>query len=697
MDPLSPKPPRDHELTRLYVAVGLGVIIWLIFKIYKLLSAQVGIGLDAPSRWALLALGLANVLAIGTLLFIVARSLAKLYFERRSGILGARIRTRLVLAFLAISIAPSLMLFLAGRNFISKNVDRWFNPQTQEAIQDSHILVEQLREQHHRRLKTATNLALHQGNREVSDLLRLLDVDAIALKDSQGKLKIAVKPGVPAPTAELPLSLDSTWNFPEGMWILEPILDVKGRQMGWAGIFSPSVVSESIARLDMRYREGFQGGTFKETLETLGQRSFLFLALLIIFAAVWVGLALSRTIAEPVRALAKAAQRVGMGDLEVALPEHGEDELALLSRSFNAMTRDLRIGREAIEDQWNRIERQRAYLNQLLEALPVGVLSWQADGELRTFNSTAHRWLGLDDYDPIQHPWSSLAQAPRMGELPALVEMVRQTHRPRQEELRIGGEGEGRPVRAIIVPLMGGGELAVLEDLSLLAHAEKQAAWQEVARRMAHEVKNPLTPIKLTAQRLARRSMEGHVDPALVKEGAETILHEVNSLSRLVDSFSRFAKLPSLQPTPLDPCELLRQVVALYSPVQPGIAWSLDLPENCTQVRWDNDMVKRALINLVDNAISAQEGRGRIRLALTPEYEGVRLSVEDEGPGVPQEGRERLFEPYFSTKKKGTGLGLAIVRKIANDHGGEAYYEPLPNGSLFSLWLPNEAPEGKGR
>jgi two-component system nitrogen regulation sensor histidine kinase NtrY len=431
-------------------------------------------------------------------------------------------------------------------------------------------------------------------------------------------------------------------------------------------------------------------------LESLGQSSFLFLTLLILFAAVWVGLALSRTISEPVRALAKAAQRVGMGDLDVALPEQGEDELALLSRSFNTMTRDLRTGREAIEAQSNRIEHQRAYLNQLLEALPVGVLSWRADGELRTFNTTARRWLGLDAYDPIHKPWSLLAQELRMGELPALVETVRQTHRPRQEELRIGSEGEGRPVRAMIVPLMGGGELAVLEDLSLLAQAEKQAAWQEVARRMAHEVKNPLTPIKLTAQRLARRSMEGHGDLDSVKEGAETILHEVGSLSRLVDSFSRFAKLPTPHPAPLDPCELLRQVVALYSPVQPGIVWSLDLPESCAHVRWDADMVKRALINLVDNAISAQEGHGRIRLALAPEYEGVRLSVEDEGPGVPPEGRERLFEPYFSTKKKGTGLGLAIVRKIAHDHGGEAYYEPLPNGSLFSLWLPNEVPGRQG-
>jgi two-component system nitrogen regulation sensor histidine kinase NtrY len=276
-----------------------------------------------------------------------------------------------------------------------------------------------------------------------------------------------------------------------------------------------------------------------------------------------------------------------------------------------------------------------------------------------------------------------------MGGLPELVAEVRRTVRPRQEELRIGSEGEGRPVRAMVLPLMNGGELAVLEDLSLLAQAEKRAAWQEVARRMAHEVKNPLTPIKLTAQRLRRRSNEGRLDARLVAEATETILTEVASLSRLVDSFSRFAKLPVPQPHPLDACELMRQVESLYAPVHPRIQFEMKIPDQPVDAHWDGDMVKRALINLVDNAVSAIQDQGRIQLTLTFDDHRIRMEVQDSGAGVPPADRERLFEPYFSTKKKGTGLGLAIVRRIAQDHGGEVSYHPLAPGSLFSLELPN--------
>ncbi|HJW08207.1 MAG TPA: ATP-binding protein, partial [Holophagaceae bacterium] len=255
--------------------------------------------------------------------------------------------------------------------------------------------------------------------------------------------------------------------------------------------------------------------------------------------------------------------------------------------------------------------------------------------------------------------------------------------------------GEGRLVRAVLEPLASGGVLAVLEDLSMLAQAEKRAAWQEVARRMAHEVKNPLTPIQLTAQRLLKRGREGRLDTQSVQEGAETILAEVQSLSRLVDSFSRFARLPQPQFAPCEAGELLRQVAALYLPNHPGVRWEVEQPEGPISALWDPDMVKRALINLVDNALGAlvtlDGAQGRILLRLRREGERVAFEVEDDGAGVPVEARGLLFEPYFSTKRKGTGLGLAITRRIAEDHGGDATYEPLPKGSRFRLVLPAEA------
>ena len=690
-------PKRHPELTRLYVAIGLGVLIAMIVLTYKSLGDRIAVGgLDATSRWALVALGLANVLAIGTLLFIVARSLAKLYFERKSGILGSRLRTRMVLTIFVVCILPSLILFLVGRDFINKNVERWFSPETEVVIREGNEAARDLQAGYAARLDFGVARLLESPSDDPIAIREASGLDLVAALGPNGTAVRALDllPGPPPPPLG-PLSGETQQAVKEGGWLLRPVR--RGDGLWIVGVFLPREIHDRIKSLEQRYRESQQIRAARTTLETLPQNTFLFLTLLTLFFAVWSGLALARSLSEPIRALAKAAQRVGAGDLDVQLPEGGEDELSFLARTFNAMTRDLKTNRQAIVAQAGRLEQQRAYQDQLLAALPVGVMSWRADGELRIFNAAARTWLGLEDFDPASATWAGASQLPRLGRLPELVAAVLESRRGVQEELRLGGEGEGRPVRAILEPLQGGGVLAVLEDLSLLAQAEKRAAWQEVARRMAHEVKNPLTPIQLTAQRLLRRGRDGRLDVAAVQEGAETILAEVSSLSRLVDSFSRFARLPSPQFSPCDPAELVRQVAALYEPNQPGIQWQVVTPDTPVSALWDGDMVKRALINLVDNAVSALEhrsafdaqvGPATVTLRLGTQGEGLRFDVEDNGPGVPEGDRERLFEPYFSTKRKGTGLGLAIVRRIAQDHNGDARYEPLDAGSRFSLILP---------
>ena len=679
---------------RLYVAVALGVVIIMIILAYKVVGNRVAEGgLDAPSRWALVALGLANVLAIGTLLFIVARSIAKLYFERKSGILGSRLRTRMVLTLFIVGIVPSLILFVVGRNFINKNVERWFSPETEVAIRDGQKMAEDLRAAARARLEFGAGRLLVSSSAEPQAIRSAAGLDLVAALGGKGEGGIKaldLGPGLPPPDLGA-LVGDSLQESRDGLWMLRVL--PRGDGSWIVGVFMPRETLDRLQALEQRYRESQQIRAAKDTLQTLPQSTFLFLTLLTLFFAVWSGLALAKSLSEPIRALAKAAQRVGSGDLEVELPVMGEDELAFLASTFNAMTRDLKTNRAAIEAQASRLEQQRAYLDQLLAALPVGVISWRADGELRTFNAAARTWLGLEAFDLTEARWETMEALPRLGRLPELLAAVRESRQGVQEEFRMGGEGEGRPVRAILEPLQGGGVLAVLEDLSLLAQAEKRAAWQEVARRMAHEVKNPLTPIQLTAQRLLRKTREGRLDEASVREGAETILAEVSSLSRLVDSFSRFARLPSPQFSPCDPAELLRQVAALYGPNHPEISWDLALPEEPVSALWDGDMVKRALINFVDNAVAAVGQEGSIRLSLSLQGQALRFDVTDDGAGVPEADRERLFEPYFSTKRKGTGLGLAIVRRIAQDHGGDARYKALERGSRFTLVLPRA---GKG-
>ena len=683
---MTTQPKRHPELTRLYVAAGLVALILVIILAYKAVGNRVAVGgLDAPSRWMLVAVGVLNASLIGTLLFIVARSVAKLYFERKSGILGSRLRTRMVLTLFVVGIVPSLILYLVGRDFISKNVERWFSPETEIVIRDGAKVAEDLRAAARVRLDFGAGRLAVSASADPQVIRAASGLDLVAALGGKGEASVRaldLKVGLPPPELG-PLIEDSLQESHDGLWMLRGV--ARGDGAWVVGTFMPRETLDRVLALEQRFRESQQIRAAKDTLQTLPQNTFLFLTLLTLFYSVWSGLALAKSLSEPIRALAKAAQRVGSGDLDVQLPELGEDELAFLARTFNAMTRDLKTNREAIETQASRIDQHRAYLDQLLAALPVGVMSWRPDGELRILNPAASTWLGVE---PIESQWETLRDLPRLGRLPELLATVRETRRGVQEEFRLGGEGEGRPVRAILEPIQGGGVLAVLEDLSLLAQAEKRAAWQEVARRMAHEVKNPLTPIQLTAQRLLRLQREGRLEPEAVQEGAELILAEVGSLSRLVDSFTRFAKLPVPQFAPCDAADLLRQVAALYGPNHPQLRWELELPEGPVPAHWDGDMVKRALINFVDNAVAASQEGGRIRLSLEAAGDLLTYAVEDSGSGVPEADRERLFEPYFSTKRKGTGLGLAIVRRIAQDHGGEARYEPLAVGSRFSLELP---------
>jgi two-component system nitrogen regulation sensor histidine kinase NtrY len=670
------KSKRNAELARLYFAAALSAVSYTFFKLYKVFSYSEASVLGTTRWGGLLAIGLANTLVIGLIVFMVARALAKVYFERRSGVLGSRIRTKLVIAFLAVGVVPSAMLFAMGRPFVMKNIERWFAPETDRLIRDGGEVSRLYRSEQLARVRREAEAAagLRRPPQAALSWYGLdLCSDSKAMSARDGLEAPDLAGGGPAWTVDAGAA---------GTWYL-------GRHGAWvAGRLVPRDVQESLARLERRQEEARQIGGLRNTLVEFTDNVLLFLTLLTIFAAVWTGLALSRAIAEPVRALARAAQRVGMGDLDIALPEKGADEFAFLSRSFNAMTRDIKAANEEIGRHAQRIEGQRAYLNQLLDTLPVGVLSVSADGRLRTCNNTAQAWLGMESFDAEAGHWGDPGWRSRSGDLPDLLDGVRRTGGSRREELRIGGEGDARPVNATMAPLPDGGGLVVLEDLSLLAQAEKRAAWQEVARRMAHEVKNPLTPIKLTAQRLARRVREGRLEQQVVSEGAETILAEVESLARLVESFTRFAKLPAPQPAPCDACELMRQVHALYLPDRGKVDIELLLPPGPVQANWDGDMVKRALINFADNAVHAVQGRGKVALEVRAVGGRVRLSVTDDGPGGPQEARGRLFEPYFSTKQRGTGLGLAIARKIAEDHGGVAIYEALERGSAFRLELP---------
>ncbi len=690
------QPKRAPELNRLYLGAALVALIWVIFGIYKTLSAQVGGSLDAPSRWILVGVGIINVFAIAALLFMLVRIIAKLYFERRRGILGSKLRSRLVTTLFAVSILPSLILFFVGRNFISKNVDRWFQPEVRNVLSSGKQIADELENTYQSRLSNAA-----PGFKKAPNLSSLrvkeVGVDLLgSLSNKNGRAwqlrTMDIKKGFKPPSWPQTTAFKNRILTPEGEWILQTI--ERNGEYWVMGVLIPLDTYNRMLTIRQRYREESDLTGAREAIEILPQRTFTLLTLLTLFIAVWFGLALAKSLSEPIQSLAKAAQRVGSGDLDVDLAITGKDELTFLAQSFNAMTRDLKKSQTSIREQSENIEQQRLYLDQLLATLPVGVISWRASGELAIMNASACHLFGLQIFRHDLQPWESIKHLPGVDVLDRLKETVRESGRRLQEEFRIGGEGEGRLLRAFLEVQSDGGILAVLEDLSLLAQAEKRAAWQEVARRMAHEIKNPLTPIQLTAQLMLRKSREGRLDIASVEEGSQTILSEVTSLSNLVDSFSKFAKLPSPLLRACNPIELIQAVATLYEPNHPEIQWHVTSDPSCTLAKWDRDMIKRALINLIDNAVSILHEHPPaaepplIRLILERKGSEISFRVEDNGPGVLPENQEHLFEPYFSMKRKGTGLGLAIVQKIVEDHGGSTHYEPLPKGSRFILTLP---------
>ncbi|MFZ9185971.1 MAG: ATP-binding protein [Holophagaceae bacterium] len=687
---------RAPELNRLYLGAALIALIWVIFGIYKTLSVQVGGSLDAPSRWILVGVGIINVFAIAALLFMLVRIIAKLYFERRRGILGSKLRSRLVTTLFAVSIIPSLILFVVGQNFISKNVDRWFEPEVRNVLSSGKQIADELESNYQSRLTDAARVFKRTQN-PASTRVTEVDIDLVgSLSNKNGRgwqlRTVDIKKGLKPPPWPKMTAFKNRILAPEGEWILQTI-EQKGEY--WViGVLIPLDTYNRMLTIRQRYREESDVTRGREAIEILPQRTFTFLTLLTLFIAVWFGLALAKSLSEPIQSLAKAAQRVGSGDLEVELAITGKDELTFLAQSFNAMTRDLKKSQTSIREQSENIEQQRLYLDQLLSTLPVGVISWRASGELAIMNASACHLFGLQIFRHDLQPWESIKRLPGLDVLDRLKNAVRDSGRRLQEEFRIGGEAEGRLLRAFIEVQSDGGILAVVEDLSLLAQAEKRAAWQEVARRMAHEIKNPLTPIQLTAQLMLRKSREGRLDIASIEEGSQTILSEVTSLSNLVDSFSKFAQLPTPVFKACNPIELLQTVATLYEPNHPEIQWEVTSDPTCTFAKWDRDMIKRALINLIDNAVSVlheyppTKEPATIRLALVRKGSEVSFRVEDNGPGVLPENQEHLFEPYFSMKRKGTGLGLAIVQKIVEDHGGSTRYEALPLGSRFILTFP---------
>ncbi len=499
-----------------------------------------------------------------------------------------------------------------------------------------------------------------------------------------------------------------------------------------AGVLLDPELAARIREMRQAYLSYRQVEVQRDELATSHMLTFLMVTLLILLASSWTGLYLARRVTVPIQALAAGTRRISEGDLDHQVTAEADDELGVLVDSFNRMTGELKRNKEVIERsnaelmEANRdLAEERSLIAAVLDNVAAGVISIGRDGRILTCNGAAlailHQTADEVLGQPVEEAWadeerSRLARLVRAGSTGvaggAGVAGVDRAGEgkgdgdlppgppPRglgpggdhSEEIHLRLGGQWKVLEGKVTPLRAGdgGQVLVLEDLTELIKAQQLAAWSEAARRIAHEIKNPLTPIKLSAERVLRRYREG--DPnlgAALEEGVEVIGREVATLQAMVDEFSRYARMPRPNPAPTDLAELVGETLDLYRDLKAGVEVEARVDPEVDDVSLDAQQIRRALINLIDNAIEATEAPGRVTVGAQRVNGRVEIRVADTGRGVPPEARDKLFLPYFSTKGRGTGLGLAIVQRIVTDHHGRLRVEDnRPRGTVFTLELP---------
>jgi two-component system, NtrC family, nitrogen regulation sensor histidine kinase NtrY len=448
------------------------------------------------------------------------------------------------------------------------------------------------------------------------------------------------------------------------------------------GVFIPSEMSRRIDESIIAHNTFQQLQSQRQTLKASQTMLFLAITLAILFGTLWTSIYASRRITIPIKALAEATARLADGAVGHRVEVTATDEVGRLIDSFNDMSTQLASQRQQLTETNRRLDDERAFMVTVLESVATGIIAFTEELELLSINRAAVQMLQLEAVAPR----TSLREILR-GDLDPLAVALREltSGRSRTREVALILHGELRYLELSATRLgTGSGWVLAIEDSTQLVQAQKLAAWNEAARRIAHEIKNPLTPIQLSAERMAKKF--GHTDPAIA-EGCRIIVTEVGQLSRMVDEFARFARMPAVHLRHAQLAEILQQAAALYRDVKPNVIVSVEVAEDL-ELLMDPEQIRRAVGNLLKNAVEATES-GTIRVTARRAPHRVVIEVADPGRGVPDSDKEKLFLPYFSTKRRGTGLGLAIVHRIVRDHDGQiSVHDNQPRGTRFEIELP---------
>ena len=662
---------------------------------------------------------------------IVIRRLLQVWMERRRGAAGAGLHVRLVGLFSLVAVTPGILVVVFSALFLNFGMQSWFSERVRTALNDSLVVARAYLFEHRNKIQTDTFALANQLNQNAATLMRdrtlfsdflssqsaLRSLSEAAVLDSTGQILARAQFSLVPQIENLPIEAFATASdgnivvldskddqrmralvklnrFVDAFLLVERVVD--SRVTGHIDQINTAVSS-------YRKMESERSGIHVSFIII-----FVMVALLMLLAAGWVGLTVARQLARPISNLITAAEEVSEGNLDYRVNAGQEtDEISTLGHAFNTMTDQLQAQQRGLIDANRELDERRRFTETVLAGVSAGVIGLDPQGMIHLPNRSASDLLSLEMRDHIGKPLRDVV--PEMDELLAMaMEMPHRTHQSEIQLTRRDGN------RSLLVGIASEtldseviGYVVTFDDVTDLLSAQRKAAWADVARRIAHEIKNPLTPIQLSAERLKRKYQDEVVsDPDVFQTCTDTIVRQVEDIGRMVDEFSAFARMPQPTMRTENMTEICREVVFLERNRTPTIQIEADLPDGPVQVRCDNRQVSRALTNILKNAAESIETRvaddgktlddGRIWVHLQvsasdEEVDQIEIVVEDNGRGLPED-RERLTEPYVTTREKGTGLGLAIVRKIMEDHHGYLLMENRElGGARVTLSLPNRA------
>jgi two-component system nitrogen regulation sensor histidine kinase NtrY len=675
-----------------------------------------GAGPAGPDPRAVLSLLATDGVLLAALGAVVGFRVLDVLKARRRGASGSKLHLRFITLFALVAVTPSVLMSVGSTAFFKYGVESWFSERVSTALKASLEVAHAYLEEHKRIIGGDALAMANDINREGPLLMRspqhfaqfvgtqaaIRGLTEAVVFDTRGNilarsgLIFAVEASIdqiPAWALDKARSGDVVVLSGSGEDRVKALVQLQGLfgdTFLFVGRFvDPKVIgymaqtSEAVAQYERL--EGRLSG-----LEQAFSLIFALVALLLVLTAIWVGLSMAVRLATPIGRLIDAAEKIRSGDLDARVDEDAADEIGVLSRAFNRMTHQLSSQRQELVDANRELDERRRFTETVLAGVSSGVIGLDDRGRIHLPNRSAGELIGVN--------LDEMAGADIRTVIPDLAEpldeAVRRPDKLVQREVKLSTPS-GR-TRTLLVRVAAErleeaeviGYVVTFDDITELVSAQRKAAWADVARRIAHEIKNPLTPIQLSAERLKRKYLkEIHSDPETYVNLVETIVRQVGDIGRMVDEFSSFARMPAPQMKPDDLADICRQAVFLQRTGNPGVEFVTRLPEGKAPLVCDGRLLGQALTNLLKNAVEAIQGReepeapkGRVVVSLEAAEDRFLVRIEDNGKGLPAENRERLTEPYVTTRAKGTGLGLAIVKKIMEEHGGDLYLEDAPEG-----------------